>query len=373
MFRRSELKCSPTADAMQRPAVLAERAQTEGHCLSQGRRIMVDSSASPSSKDRSGGGYPRQSTALLVIDPVNDFLSEGGAAWELTKHTVEHNDVVRNLRRLIDGARGRDIPVLFGPMAYTEDDYAQDALQKRTGINRIMFEKKMFLAGSWGADFHPDLTPQAGDIILQPHKGTDVFMTDLPDYLNRLGTTHLIIAGMTANLCCESTGRHAAERGFDVTFLSDAIGSEDMPSYEASIRINYPLLGNAVMTVDEFFEAFDGSTAEPSIPRPGDTVRGSDDGEIGTIEEVIAATEETQACMLVPRGLIFSHDTYIPLDAIVRRSAANVYINVPKLVVGKMPWNEPPSAAEHSAKHGPAAGEVERLYRSFAPTGGERV
>ncbi len=57
-------------------------------------------------------------TALLIIDPVNDFLSEGGAAWDLTKGTVQKNDVVPNLRRLIEGAREREIPVLFGPMAY---------------------------------------------------------------------------------------------------------------------------------------------------------------------------------------------------------------------------------------------------------------
>ncbi len=59
-------------------------------------------------------------------------------------------------------------------------------------------------------------------------------MTDLPEHLERLGTTHLVIAGMTANLCCESTGRHAVERGFDVTYLSDAIGSESRISSAAS-------------------------------------------------------------------------------------------------------------------------------------------
>src|SRR3990170_6519210 len=97
--------------------------------------------------------FSPQRTALLVIDPVNDFLSEGGAAWDLTNSTVEKNDVVPNLRRLIEGARERGIPVLFGPMAYTEEDYADARWQRRSGINRVMFERKMFLAGTWGADF----------------------------------------------------------------------------------------------------------------------------------------------------------------------------------------------------------------------------
>lgn len=314
-------------------------------------------------------GYPRAKTAILIIDPVNDFLSEGGAAREMTKGTVEHNDVVKHLRQLIDGAHERGIPVLFGPMAYTEEDYAEHQLQKRSGINRIMYEKKMFLAGSWGADFHPDLQPSDQDIILEPHKTTDVFMTDLPDQLERLGTTHLIIAGMAANLCCESTGRHAVERGFDVTYLSDAIGSESMPSYEASIRLNYPLLSNAVITVEEFFRAFDGQSSEGILVQAGDSVRGSDHGEIGTVKEVFSANSKHEACLLVPQGLIFSSDTYIPMDAVIHRSGSDIFVNVPKMVASAMPWDKPPTSVEREAKEGTAAASVEKLYRSYQPTG----
>lgn len=317
-------------------------------------------------------GYPRQRTAILIIDPVNDFLSEGGAAWELTKGTVEHNDVVGHLRQLIDGSHQRGIPLLFGPMAYTEEDYADHQLQKRSGINRIMYEKKMFLAGSWGADFHPNLQPGASDIILEPHKGTDVFMTDLPEQLERLGTTHLVIAGMAANLCCESTGRHAVERGFDVTYLSDAIGSEDMLSYEAAIRINYPLLSNAVITVEEFFQAFDEGTPDASGVQVGDTVRGSDHGDIGTVKEVLPGDGEHESCLLVPHGMIFTTDTYIPMDTVVRRFGTEVFVNVPKLVAGKMPWTNRPRRAERKEKNGPAAASVGKLYNSFEPTGRSR-
>lgn len=337
---------------------------------------MINESAAPHRaretylpKAEAGPGYPKGKTALLIIDPVNDFLSEGGAAWELTKATVEHNDVVKHLRQAIDGAHTRDIPVLFGPMAYTEEDYAVHALHKRSGINRIMYEKKMFLAGTWGADFHPELRPSSEDIILAPHKSTDVFMTDLPEHLEQLGTTHLVIAGMTANLCCESTGRHAVERGFDVTYLSDAIGSEDMPSYEASIRINYPLLSNAVMTVEEFLAAVDESQTSVVQIKVGDVVHGSDSGELGPIKELHQATNEHDAYMLVARGMIFKDDTYIPLDAVVQRSEHRVFINVPKLVAGKMPWDRPPSVAERQQKEGPAASSFDKLYRSFEPTG----
>ncbi|MCA1604775.1 MAG: cysteine hydrolase [Acidobacteria bacterium] len=323
-------------------------------------------------KEEAGISFPPDRTALLVIDPVNDFLSEGGAGWELVKTTVEKNDVIGNLKRVIEGARGCGVPVLFGPMAYTEEDYAEDQLHRKSGINRLMFETKMFLAGSWGADFHPDLQPQEGDTVLLPHKSIDVFETDLPDHLRRLGVTHLVIAGMTANLCCESTGRHAMEAGFDVTFLSDAIGAAGLPAYEASIRVNYPLVANAVITVDEFLAAADASSGSAVDAQPGDTVRGSDHGEIGTVDKVVEATNEHEAYLLVPRGLIFQTDTYVPLDAVVKRAGKDVFINIPKLVVGEMPWAEPPSGSSRRAKLGPPAVEVDKLYRSKSPSVHER-
>jgi nicotinamidase-related amidase len=308
-------------------------------------------------------------TALLVIDPVNDFLSEGGAAWPMTKSTVKKNDVVAQLRRLIDGARDADVPVIFGPMAYTQEDYTDAVLQRRSGINRLMFETKMFLAGSWGADFHPDVQPAPGDVILQPHKGTDVFETDLPVRLERLGTTHLVIAGMTANLCVESTGRHAAEHGYDVTFLSDAIGAESLPAYEASIHVNYPLIANAVLEVDEFLTSLRQPAGEADSVRVGDTVVGSDRGEIGRIEKLVPADARGPGYMVVPRGVVFEKDTYIPMDSVTKRIGDRVFINVPKLVVGKLPWNDAPTPETWTAKLGDRAGSVDRLYRSHEPTG----
>lgn len=311
-------------------------------------------------------------TALLVIDPVNDFLSEGGAAWEMTKSTVNKNNVVAQLARLIAATRETGVPVIFGPMAYTEEDYVQHQLQRRSGINRLMFETGMFLAGTWGADFHPDLQPTDADIILEPHKGTDVFETDLPGHLDRLGTQQLVIAGMTANLCCESTGRHATEHGYHVTFLSDAIGAESVPAYEASIHINYPLIANAVMEVDEFLAALSPSDREAQTPHVGDTVIGSDRGHIGEVEEVVSSAGDVPGYLRVPRGLVFDKDTYIPLDTVTHRTDGRVYINIPKLVVGKMPWAEPPTPGGLLGKVGPNAEAVDLLYRSYQPTGPRR-
>ncbi len=300
-------------------------------------------------KGERGTKFMPEQTALLVIDPVNDFLSEGGADWDMTRSTVQKHDVVGHLKQAIEGARQRRISVLFAPMAYTAEDYENQELQRRSGINRMMFEKKMFLAGSWGADFHPELRPEEDEVVLLPHKGVDVFETDLPDHLERLGITHLVISGMTANLCCESTGRHAMEHGYDVTFLRDAIGADTLAAYEASIRLNYPLIGNAVLEVAEFLAALD---AARSVPKKGDKVFGSDHLAVGTVDEVVESDGGTPSFMVVLRGIVFERETFIPLDAVVKVGDGEVFVNVPRLFIAKMPWSEPPTSVSRQSKLG---------------------
>jgi len=78
--------------------------------------------------------------------------------------------------------------------------------------------------------------------------------------------------------------------GFDVTFLSDAMRAASLPEYEAAIRLNLPLIANAVLTVDEFLAAIRALTAGRADAQPGDAVRGSDHEEIGTVAKVVDAT-----------------------------------------------------------------------------------
>jgi ureidoacrylate peracid hydrolase len=321
-------------------------------------------------KDEGVISFPLDKTALLVIDPVNDFLSEGGAAYDLTKNSLKLHNMIDNLKKTIEGARKAGLPVLFGPMAYTEEDYADEQLQKRSGINRMMFERKMFLADSWGADFHPELQPQPEDIILLPHKTCDVFTTDLPRHLEEMGITHLVIAGMTANLCCESTARHGIEAGYDIIMIKDAMGAATIPEYEAAVHLNLPLVSNAVIKADEFLEAIkDASPLSMADIKEGDTVKGSDNGEIGTVEKVVAADGDTEGYFLVPRGVIFKTDTYIPLEVVTKRSGKEVFINIPKLMVGEMPWKEAPTREDRKSRQGPRAGQVGKLYHSRSVSG----
>ncbi len=121
--------------------------------------------------------------------------------------------------------------------------------------------------------------------------------------------------------------------------------------------------------MDEFLAAITAPSAGRIGVQPGDRACGSDHAEIGTVTKVVGATGETEGYLLVRRGLIFGSETYIPQDAVAKRSGTDVFINVPKLVVGTMPWGEPPSRADRRAKLGPRASEVDHLYGSCSPSG----
>lgn len=323
-------------------------------------------------RQRETAGFPLQRTALVVIDPVNDYLSEGGAAWELAKTTVRLHDVVGHLRQAIAASRERGVAVIHAPTAYTAEDYEVHRLQGRSPANRLIHERRMFIAGSWGADFHRELRPAEGEVVLLPHKGCDAFETDLPEHLERLGATHLVIAGMTANLGCEATGRRAVELGYDLTFVADAIGAESVVAYEAAVRVNYPLIANAVMTADEYAAALAASTRTWAPVRPGDTVVGTDRGVIGSVERVEPETADCEAHLAVSTGLLgLGSSLAIPLDAVTNRAGGDVYVNVPKAAVAGLGWTEAPTHAARRHRNGPPEAEVARLYASCAPTAAE--
>lgn len=174
---------------------------------------------------------------------------------------------------------------------------------------------------------------------------------------------------MTANRCgVHRPPRH--ELGYDVTFLSDAIGAESLPAYEASIHVNFPLIANAVLEVDEFLGSIAASPGggDQGV-QPGDTLYGSDRGQIGTVDEVVPPRDGRPGYVVVQRGVIFEKELFVPLDAVTRRAGTSTFVNVPKLVVAKLPWDQRPTAEGTKSKFGPPAAEVGALYRTHAPTG----
>jgi nicotinamidase-related amidase len=123
--------------------------------------------------------YPRERTALLLVDPYNDFLSEGGKSYPRLKPIADEVGLLDNLRRLDSTVRTAGIQVVIVPHRRWEPGDYEDWDHPNPSQQRIM-QGHHFARGEWGGDWHPDFAPKPGDIVAQEHWGQSGFAnTDL--------------------------------------------------------------------------------------------------------------------------------------------------------------------------------------------------
>ena len=213
--------------------------------------------------------FNRNDTALVVIDPQNDFLSEHGVTWELVGDSVKENKTVENIEQLFKAAKDKGYSVFVSPHYY----YPSDHGWKFGGtIEKVMHEIKMFdrksplslegFEGS-GADWLERYKPYIEDgktIIASPHKVYGPENNDLGLQLRKRGIDKVILAGMSANLCVEAHLRELLELGFEVAVVKDATAGARHPDlgdgYAAAI-INFGYMANAVLSTVDVLDAMD--------------------------------------------------------------------------------------------------------------------
>ncbi|CAJ52352.1 cysteine hydrolase family protein [Haloquadratum walsbyi] len=189
------------------------------------------------------------STALLITDPQIDFLKPDSVVWDKVGETVEENAVVEKLVTLRDAAREGDVPVLYSPHEYTDDEF--DSWEKLNTIDQIMFDTRMFDADSEGSDFVPELEPDDNTFVLSPHKQLSGFWSnDVGTQLRQRGVDTLVLAGMSANLCVESHLRDAVENGFEVLTVTDATAAAGHDALEAA-HTNFGFIAHETATTEE--------------------------------------------------------------------------------------------------------------------------
>ena len=199
--------------------------------------------------------YPRERTALLLVDPYNDFLSEGGKIYPRLKSIADEVDLLDNLRRLDGAARAARIQVVIVPHRRWEPGDYEGWDHPNPSQRRIM-EIHHFARGEWGGEWHPDFAPKPGDIVAREHWGQSGFAnTDLDMRLKQKGITHVIVVGLLANTCIESTARFAMELGYHVTLVRDATAAFRPEMMHAAHELNGPTFAHAILTTAEVIAA----------------------------------------------------------------------------------------------------------------------
>lgn len=205
--------------------------------------------------------YDPRHTAVLLVDPFNDFLSEGGSIWPRLRPVAEEVGLLDHLRSVIASARESGVRVVFVPHRRWEPgDY--ETWQHPNPTQLGIMERHTFARGSWGGEFHPDFQPRHGDIVVHEHWAQSGFAnTDLDVRLRQHGITHVVLVGLLANTCIESTGRFAMELGYHVTLVRDATAALLPDMMHAAHELNGPTYAHAITTTDELTVAFEGARA----------------------------------------------------------------------------------------------------------------
>ena len=216
------------------------------------------------------GVYEPKRTGILLVDPYNDFIHPDGKSYNKSKEVIEGVHLLQNMGKVIKTARDMKIQVFYVPHHRAEPrDYVD--WKYPTGSQLSTGERQVFAKGTWGGTFHDDFQPQPGDIIIKEHWAQSGFAnTDLDQQLKQHDIDRIILIGMLANTCIESTGRFGMELGYHVTLVRDASASNTFENMHAAHEINGPTFAHAILTTEELLDVLHGKPV-PSIYEPSST------------------------------------------------------------------------------------------------------
>jgi ureidoacrylate peracid hydrolase len=195
--------------------------------------------------------YNTQLAALLVVDPYNDFISEGGKIWPRIKAVAEANDCVPHMQQVLNAARQVKLRVFYAMHhRYRPGDY--ETWKYIAPIQRAAWRSKSFEYGTWGGEFRAEFEPKSGEIVASEHWCSSGFAnTDLDLQLKKCGIHQLIVIGLIAHTCIEATVRYAAELGYEVTVVKDATADYSDEMMRAALDVNIPNYASAIVATKE--------------------------------------------------------------------------------------------------------------------------
>jgi nicotinamidase-related amidase len=156
---------------------------------------------------------------------------------------------------ILNAAREAEVRVFYAMHhRYRSGDY--ETWKYIPPIQRAAWEHKSFESGTWGGEFRAEFVPAPGEIVVQEHWCSSGFAnTDLDLQLKKHGIHQLIVIGLIAHTCIEAAVRYAAELGYDVPVVKDAVADYSDEMMHAALDINMPNYASAIVTTKEIVKA----------------------------------------------------------------------------------------------------------------------
>jgi nicotinamidase-related amidase len=182
--------------------------------------------------------FKPETTALVVIDMQRDFAEPGGFGASLGNDVSRVTAIVPTVKKLIEGFRAAGLPVIHTMECHRPDlsDLHPAKRDRGNPTIRIGDEGPMgrvLISGEPGTAIIDELAPLPGEIVIEkPGKGA-FYATTFGDELKRLGAQQLVFAGVTTEVCVQTTMREANDRGYECLLAEDATESY-FPEFKAA-------------------------------------------------------------------------------------------------------------------------------------------
>ena len=176
--------------------------------------------------------------ALVVIDMQRDFIEPGGFGDTLGNDVARLKAIVPTVAALLDLFRMHGLPIIHTREAHKPDLSDCPAAKRLRGAPGLRIGDRgamgrILVAGEPGNAILPELAPSAGEIAIdKPGKGM-FWATGLHERLQGMGITQLVFAGVTTEVCVQTSMREANDRGYDCLLIEDATESY-FPEFKAA-------------------------------------------------------------------------------------------------------------------------------------------
>ncbi|MCU0527466.1 MAG: cysteine hydrolase [Elainella sp. Prado103] len=167
---------------------------------------------------------------LVIIDMQRDFLEPGGFGDALGNDVARLQAIVPTLKTLLTICRSLQMPIIHTLECHQPDlsDCPTAKLHRGKGALKIGDPGPMgriLIAGEPGNAIIPELAPYPDEIVIpKPGKGA-FYHTSLGERLADRGITHLLITGVTTEVCVQTTMREANDRGYECLMVADCTES----------------------------------------------------------------------------------------------------------------------------------------------------